>query len=137
MNECERLEEVQAIIGEITELAKNGAVLLVEGKRDRDSLISLGIRGEIIQTSQKQLFNLAESLAREKRQVIVLSDWDERGDEVARQVETYLKADGVQPKCELRESLKSLVKKEIKDVESLYSYVERLKELCSDKPQHY
>lgn len=137
MDECERLLEVQAIIDDISYRALNGAVILVEGRRDIRSLNMLGIKGEIIMTSHKQLLNLAESLARDKRDVIVLTDWDERGDEVAAKMTTYLKADGIRPECDLRESLKGLVKKEIKDVESLYTYVERLKKICSTKPQHY
>ncbi|MCD1294488.1 DNA primase [Methanocella sp. CWC-04] len=137
MDDRERLEEIQALIDEIADRAMHGATILVEGKRDRDSLISLGVHGDIVMTSQKQLFNLAEELAREKKDIVVLTDWDERGDEVALQMETYLKADGARPDCDLRSSLKDLVKKEIKDIESLYKYVQRLKEVCSSKPQHY
>lgn len=137
MDECERLEAVLAIIDEISAKAQEGAVILVEGRRDREALVSLGIQGEIIMTSQRPLFNLAETLALDKREVVILTDWDARGDEVATQAEAFMKADGLKPDTVLRKALKVLVRKEIKDVESLYMYVERLKKTCSAKPQHY
>lgn len=137
MEDCERLAEVELIVGEVSDRAANGAVILVEGKRDRDALRMLGIDGHIILTSQEQLFVLAERVATEHCDVIVLSDWDERGDEVAGKADVYMRSNGVRPDCELRKKLKDLVKKDIKDVESLYGYIERLRETCSPKPQHY
>lgn len=137
MDECERLEEVQQVIDELACRALNGSVVLVEGRRDREALDSLGIRGEIIMTSQRQLFNLCEELARSGGDIIILSDWDERGEEVAGLLKTYLEADGVRPDLAIRDTVKSLVRKEIKDVESLYNYVERLKKVCASKPQPY
>ncbi len=137
MDDCERLAEVETIVGEVAERSSNGAVILVEGKRDCDALRMLGIGGTIIMTSQKQLFVLAERVATEHCDVIILSDWDERGDEVAEKADVYMRSNGVRPDCALRKKLKELVKKDIKDVESLYGYIERLRETCSPKPQHY
>lgn len=137
MEDCERLAEVELIVGEIAERAGHGAMILVEGMRDRDSLRMLGVNGRIILTSQKPLFRLAECVASERCDIIVLSDWDGRGDEVAEKTELYLRSNGVVPDGDLRRKLKALVKKDIKDVESLYGYVERLRKTCSPKPQHY
>ncbi len=87
-------------------------------------------------TSQKQLLNLAEHVSRYK-DVIVLPDWDERGEEVARNAEIFLKSSGACPDCTIRKKLRHLTKKEVMDVESLYGYVERLRKECARKPQHY
>lgn len=137
MDDCERLAEIEKIVGELTDRALCGAVILVEGRRDREALLRLGVHGDIVLTSQQSLLTMAESLARSKKDVIVLTDWDERGEEVASQVSLYLEADGARPDNALRGYLKGLLKKDIKDVESLYSFVEKLKEVCSTKPQHY
>nr|CAH04799.1 conserved hypothetical protein [uncultured archaeon] len=115
----------------------NGSVILVEGRRDREALDALGIRGEIMMTSQKQLFTLCEELARSGGDVIILSDWDDRGEEVAGLVQTYLEADGLRPDLEIRNKVRQLVRKEIKDVENLHRYIARLREICSTKPQPY
>jgi len=137
MEDCERLAEVEKIIGEMAARAADGAIILVEGRRDRDSLRMLGIEGRIVQTSHETLFVLAEKVATERCDVIVLSDWDERGDEVAKKTEIYMRSNGVAPDCALRKKLKELLKKDIKDVESLNGYIERLRETCMPKPQHY
>lgn len=137
MDECERLAELQLLLDELTTRALNGSVVLVEGRRDREALEALGVRGEVIMTSQKQLLTLCEELARAGSDVIVLSDWDERGEEVAGLLQTYLEADGLRPDLAIRDSLKRLVRKEIKDVENLHRYVGRLREMCSAKPQPY
>lgn len=136
-DECERLAEIQAVIDEMADRADAGAVILVEGRRDRESLEALGITGKVVMTSQLQLFNLAERVASEHDDVILMSDWDERGDEVAQRSEIYLKSNGVRPDCELRKKLRALLKGEVKDIESLYKYMERLRRACSAKPQHY
>ena len=137
MDECERLAEVQQVLDELANRALNGAIILVEGKRDREALDLLGIKGEIIMTSQKTLFNLCEELARSGGDIIILTDWDERGEEVARQVQMFLEADGVRPDTTIRATIKPLVRKEINDVENLHKYMERLKKVCASKPQHY
>jgi 5S rRNA maturation endonuclease (ribonuclease M5) len=136
MDDCERLQKIQAVLDDLASRAEQGAVILVEGRRDRASLEALGIRGRIVTTSQKQLFNLAEHVAQEK-DVIVLPDWDVRGEEVARKAEVFLKSNGARPDCGPRKKLRLLTKKEVMDVESLHSYVERLRRECALKPQHY
>ncbi|WP_048198559.1 DNA primase [Methanocella arvoryzae] len=137
MDDCERLAELQLLIDELAHRALNGSVILVEGRRDREALDALGIRGEIMMTSQKQLFTLCEELARSGGDVIILSDWDDRGEEVAGLVQTYLEADGLRPDLEIRNKVRQLVRKEIKDVENLHRYIARLREICSTKPQPY
>jgi 5S rRNA maturation endonuclease (ribonuclease M5) len=137
VDDCERLAGIEAAIDELKDRALCGAVVLVEGRRDRVALARLGVAGEIVMTSQQSLLNLSESLARAKRDVIILTDWDERGEEVARQLAVYMEADGIRPDNSLRFTLRGLLKKEITEVENLYGYVENLKEVCSTKPQHY
>ena len=73
MDECERLEELQSIVDELAERAEQGAVILVEGRRDIDSLEALGISGRIVMTSQKQLFTLAENVSQESDDIIILN----------------------------------------------------------------
>jgi 5S rRNA maturation endonuclease (ribonuclease M5) len=137
MDECERLEQILAVVDELASRATRGAIILVEGPRDRVSLEALGVHGRIVLTSQKQLFNLAEKVSGQGEDIIILSDWDERGDEVARNAGLFLKSNGARPDGELRKKLISLSRKEIKDVENLHGYVERLRSACEGKPQHY
>jgi 5S rRNA maturation endonuclease (ribonuclease M5) len=69
--------------------------------------------------------------------VIILTDWDERGEEVARKAEAFLESNGARPDGALRKKLGRVTKKEVMDVESLHGYVGRLRRECALKPQHY
>jgi 5S rRNA maturation endonuclease (ribonuclease M5) len=137
VDDCERLAGIEQAIDELKDRAMCGAVILVEGKRDREALAKLGVTGEFVLTSHKSLLNLSESLARSKKDIIILTDWDDRGEEVARQISVFMEADGARPDNTIRCTLRGLLKKEIMEVENLFGYVENLKEVCSMKPQHY
>ncbi len=66
MDDCERLAGIEEAIDELKDRALCGAVILVEGKRDREALAKLGITGEIVMTSHQSLLNLSEGLARQE-----------------------------------------------------------------------
>ena len=123
------VEALEELIGALLEASDHGAAIIVEGRRDRESLRALGALGPIIMASQKPLLSLAEDVAGEHREIIVLTDWDEKGEEMALQIEKHLRCSGSRGDVEIRSRLKRLVKKDIKDVESLSRYVERMREL--------
>jgi 5S rRNA maturation endonuclease (ribonuclease M5) len=137
VDDCERLAGIEVLIDELKDRALCGAIILVEGKRDCEALAKLGVTGEIVMTSHQSLLNLSERLALMKKDIIILTDWDERGEEVARQMSLYMEADGLRPDNNIRYSIRGLLKKEITEVENLYGYMENLREVCSMKPQHY
>ena len=119
----------EGILNEITERSEAGAIIIVEGKRDVIALEKLGIQGRIETSTHQPLLVFAESLAKDKEQIIILTDWDRRGDILADKITTYLQNVGITPDLDIRKRISSLVKREIKDVESLYSYMMKLKKL--------
>jgi 5S rRNA maturation endonuclease (ribonuclease M5) len=132
-DDCERLQELLVVLDEIAARAGQGAVILVEGRRDRAALEALGIHGDIVLTSQSHLFGLAENVSGRSRDIIILTDWDERGEEVARDAERYLRSNGARPDGEPRKKLGKLSRKEIMELENLHGYMERLKRQCAAK----
>ena len=123
------VEALEELISALLEASWRGAVIIVEGRRDQESLRALGIPGPVITASHKPALVLAEDVARAHREIIVLTDWDEKGEEMALQIEKHLRCSGSRGDVEIRSRLKRLVKKDIKDVESLSRYVERMREL--------
>jgi 5S rRNA maturation endonuclease (ribonuclease M5) len=81
----------------------------------------------VIMASRRSALDLAEDAARSFSQIILLTDWDGKGDEMCRMIERHLRSLGARPDADLRSRLKKLVKKEIKDVESLSRYTERMR----------
>jgi len=123
------LEGLEELIASLLEASDRGAAIIVEGIRDRRSLRSLGVKGPVILASQRPALNLAEDAARKYDEIVVLTDWDDRGEEMARHLEQHLQWARTHADLEIRSRLKKLVRKEIKDVESLSIYVERMREL--------
>ena len=122
------LEALEELIASLLEASYQGAAVIVEGRRDLQALRSLGLPGPVIMASRRRALDLAEDAARSYREIILLTDWDGKGDEMCRTIERHLISVGSKPDKEIRSRLKKLVKKEIKDVESLSRYAERMRE---------
>jgi 5S rRNA maturation endonuclease (ribonuclease M5) len=127
-----RLEKIEELIDEMLQQSKAGAIIIVEGKRDIVALRKLGIRGHVETAAQQTLVEFSERIANDGKDVIILTDWDRRGDILSVKLKTYLRNLGTEPDLLIRERLKSLVKKEIKDVESLYTHVVKLRNITGD-----
>lgn len=123
------LDALEEQISALLEASHEGAAIIVEGMRDERALRSLGISGPVIMASRRPALELAEDTARKYKEIIILTDWDLKGEEMAQKIEQHLRCTGAHVDLEIRSKLKKLVKKEIKDVESLSLYAERMREL--------
>lgn len=122
-----RLERIEELLSEISEYSGRGAIIIVEGKRDVLSLKRLGIEGNFERATQYSLFNFSERIAQLGNEVVILTDWDRRGDLLAIKLLGYFESFGLKPDVEIRNKLKLASQKEIKDIESLYTYVSKLR----------
>jgi 5S rRNA maturation endonuclease (ribonuclease M5) len=122
-----KLERIEGLLFELSEYSGRGAVIIVEGKRDVFSLRRLGIGGSFELATNTSLYNFAETIAKIGTEVIVLTDWDRRGDLLAAKLLGYFTNFGLKPELQIRHKIKLICHKEIKDVESLYTYVSRLR----------
>ena len=122
------LEALEELLAALLEASGGGAAIIVEGRRDELALRSLGLPGPVIMASRRPALDLAEDAARSFSKIILLTDWDDKGEEMAKNIERHLRSLGSRPDGEIRSRLKKLVRKEIKDVESLSPYVERMRE---------
>jgi len=123
-----RYERIERVLEEIRRESDCGAVIVVEGKNDVSALRNLGIRGAIKSPSGQSLLHLADTLAYDYKSVIILTDWDSMGDELSSRIATYLQAHGTTPDTALRARLKKLVRKDIKDVQGLDTYLLKLRQ---------
>ena len=126
------LEALEELIATLLDASCQGAAVIVEGRRDLQALRALGLPGPVIMASRRPALDLAEDAARSYPRIILLTDWDGKGDEMCRTLERHLRSAGSRPDREIRSRLKKLVKKEIKDVESLSQYTERMREQYGD-----
>ena len=122
----ETLDELTKILDDLS-TRPDGAVILVEGQKDRSALSVLGVGGEVWQVQgPNPLLATAERLALEGKSAIILTDWDRKGGQIAHSLRLGLTACGVRYDDSTRTRLVKLVKTEIKDMESLPAFYTRL-----------
>ncbi len=118
-------------MAELVEASEEGAAIIVEGERDERSLRDLGIDGAIVRAARRPALEVAEEAAQKFGYVVVLTDWDRAGEELAGKMALHLRSAGARVDLDTRDRLKRMVRREIKDVESLSRFVERVRsEIC-------
>lgn len=123
----ERLEQLEKVFDELEEASKTVPVI-VEGMRDVQALKRLGVERNVVTLhTGSSVFSLCEDIARHHRQAIVLTDWDRKGGQLARMLKEGLHANGVHVNDYFRTLIVILSKKEIKDIESMPGFIERLR----------
>jgi 5S rRNA maturation endonuclease (ribonuclease M5) len=103
----------------IDELREFEGALIVEGMRDEVALRNLGVRAEIIRLSRLPLPEVA-LIASSYGEVKILTDFDRKGEELAKKLLRYLAGYPCRVDAETRKELKRLVKKDVKGIEDLY-----------------
>lgn len=123
----ERLEQVEKVLSQLQDLSETTPII-VEGLRDIAALKRMGITRNVISLGKgDSIFNFSENLSRTTRRAIILTDWDRKGGQLARMLKEALMANGVIANDNIRAKLGILSKKEVKDIESMPAFIERLR----------
>ena len=122
----ETLEQVEELLDELRECSSGGVPILVEGADDERALRKLDVKEKIFRISSggKTLLNFLESLAG-FRQIIILTDFDRAGNKLAEFCAEHLRRLGVEPITDIREKLKALLRKDVKDIQGLAGFLHR------------
>lgn len=105
--------------------------VVVEGLKDVEAMRNLGLRRNVVSLGKGlTVFAFCERLSRKHGTAVILTDWDRKGGKLARMLKDALEANGVRADTDLRAKLVLLTKKDIKDIESLPKYVERLRTMA-------
>jgi len=125
-----RLEKIHKLLERLEKQSAKGTPIVVEGKNDVQALHKLGISGDIIlaKTSGKSFLDvLSEVERRERREVILLFDFDRRGKEWTHRMARCLEGVKITPNLLFWRNLLGLVGRDVKDIEGLATYLETLK----------
>lgn len=126
MLEPKVLEKFEETLEEVRRLSEeDGIPIIVEGKKDEMALRELGIKGPIhqIPTGGKTALNSLEDLP-EYDKIIVLTDFDRTGEELAEFCERHLQKLGIKVLIKFRKKLRSYVRKGVKDIEGMKTFIE-------------
>ena len=126
MNDDERLRRLDEILDRIQSMSSDH-VILVEGKNDRRSLLDLNLSLDTIEVQRDGgPLRAAEMVYESGKKAIILTDWDDRGDRLAKDLSEQLSALCISYDMNIRKDLRDIGIKDIKDVESLHSLYVRL-----------
>jgi 2,5-diamino-6-(ribosylamino)-4(3H)-pyrimidinone 5'-phosphate reductase len=125
----EKEERIQHILECLAADSDGGTPIVVEGKKDVETLRSLGIDGKITTAkSGKRLLDVVSEVEESgAREIILLADFDRRGRELTSRLKKHLETAKIVANTSFWRELSSLVGKEVKDVEGLAAYLETLK----------
>lgn len=125
MDDEQRFERLLEVLDELA-VANLETPIVVEGLRDVKALRLLGCAGTIATINAgASLHDRAEALAAGTRSVILLTDWDRKGDQLFELMREKLHANGVRSDGTFREKIQMWMRPPVKDVESLAAYVAR------------
>ncbi len=123
--DIERAERLREIIEHLHDINER-IPIIVEGKKDASALRSLGLIGDVITLHNgKNLYDFCDDIARRFHRVILLLDWDKKGEDLNRILSHHLEGHW-EEFSSFRELLKMLCQKEIKDIEGIPKLLKRL-----------
>jgi 5S rRNA maturation endonuclease (ribonuclease M5) len=108
----------------LLELKQSNKLIIVEGPKDKKALQEVGVSNFIVELSKKSIFEIIEDVAKIASEVVILTDFDEKGKELYGKLNSGLQRLGVKVDHYFREWLQKNTK--LSHVEGLGSYLENL-----------
>ena len=123
--DLERATRLREVLEALYEANKKVPVI-VEGKKDANALRRLGLMGEIITLHRgNNLYEFCEDIIERFQNVIILLDWDTKGERLNKTLHQHLKGLWEEFSA-FREILKILCQKDIKDIEGIPKLLKKL-----------
>jgi 5S rRNA maturation endonuclease (ribonuclease M5) len=122
-----RYTAVMRLLERLHRKADEGIPIIVEGRNDRRALKRLGIRGEIVtvKNSGKVLADLLDEVHGSR--VVLFVDFDDEGVTLGRTIKEHLEERGVKVDFRLWRHIGKLLRRDVKDIEGMPSFLEKLK----------
>ncbi len=121
MKKVEKRDKLEKLLSDLQYALDNGAVIVVEGPNDEKALRSLQITGPVNQLSRKTFSELAEELAVNYSNVIILTDFDSYGKKAAKDLRDFFSNECLKPDLLFRERFHKLLSYvEFEDVPTLF-----------------
>lgn len=123
-------EKILQLLECLAEESVKGTPIIVEGKKDIETLRKLGIEGTIIaaKTGGKTFLDAVSEIEKTHvKEVVLLLDFDRRGKELTKNLKQHLEKTKIKANLTFWLNLSNILSKEVKDIEGLASYMETLK----------
>jgi 5S rRNA maturation endonuclease (ribonuclease M5) len=131
----EKEEKILRILDVLVEESAKGTPIVVEGKKDVETLRAFGVEGTVIsvKTGGKSFLDVISEIEQTGAvEVVLFLDFDRRGKEGTKLLKQNLERAKIKPNVKFWHELSALLGKEIQCVESLTAYMETLKSRISN-----
>ncbi len=126
----EKEEKVTEALNLLVEESAKGTPILVEGKKDVQTLRTLGVLGPVVtvKTGGKSYLDIVSEIEKQKpTKVMLLLDFDRRGKQGTNRIRYNLESTGIKVDLEVWLTLLGSVGKDVQCIEGLATYLESLK----------
>jgi 5S rRNA maturation endonuclease (ribonuclease M5) len=124
-------EKIQQVITKLAEQSARGNPIVVEGKKDEQTLRELGVEGKILLLKaggKSYLDVVTEIEALGVGEIILLLDFDRRGKEATKHLQKSLEPLKIKANVRFWLDFEALVGREVQCIESLTSFLATLKQ---------
>lgn len=127
MRRKSRLERFENLMEKLIEKNKD-VPIIVEGRKDRESLRELGVRGEIFSIYVgKNLAEFSEIFYGTYTHIVLMMDWDRGGRTLQKKLLVYFESLGIDVDSYFWDEFVKIGGKDVNTVEALPRFYERLK----------
>jgi 5S rRNA maturation endonuclease (ribonuclease M5) len=126
----EFIEFLTVFISELNALARDGAAVLVEGKRDKIAMVELGYKGPVITKASLHSQKGIETL-RSVRLAVILTDFDGEGRRLAARYAEFFAHRGIDVSLTQRRRLLKAAKGRFLHVENLVRFGPTVQEITA------
>jgi len=118
----DEVQRLQRFVNMLNEESSNGAIVVVEGKRDVKALASIGFIGNVVMlNSYKGVNKLVERLEQTSK-VILMLDMDRKGKYLTQKILTLLQYKGKNVDLFYKKTLAEITKGKVRHTEDLSIY---------------
>ena len=125
----EKEEKISEILSALAQESAKGTIILVEGKKDVETLRALGVEGPIVtvKTGGKSFLDVVSELETKTSKVILFLDFDRRGKQDTNRLRHGLERAGLKVDLEFWLGLLKSIGKDVQCVEGLNAYLGNLR----------
>jgi 5S rRNA maturation endonuclease (ribonuclease M5) len=127
----DKVDKIEKVIAKLVDESATGIPIVVEGKKDAEAIRQLGLGGPLVEvkTGGKSFLDVTSEIEQlAPAEVILLLDFDRRGREGTKLLQQNLERVHIKVNIRLWLELKALTGHEIQCIESLFSYLQNLRE---------
>lgn len=125
----EKEEKLRTTLTLLTEESAQGTIILVEGKKDVETLRDLGIKGPIMcaKAGGKSLLEVVSEIQKAKpTEIILLMDFDRRGKQITNRIRHNLERAKIKVRLDFWLAILTSAGKDAQCIEGLKSYLDKL-----------